>query len=123
MDPSFVECGDLLMIGMSLVQECRNAATARETARLGLACRREVELETDCVEVERILVGKSGALSGNAIVDDIREMLSRNWVVVIRRISRDGNKVVDALAAFVINGPDGVRFFDSPPLFVSNLLS
>ncbi|KAK9042674.1 hypothetical protein V6N11_017740 [Hibiscus sabdariffa] len=41
MDPSFVDQGDLLVRGLSLVQECCNAATARETTGLGLASRRE----------------------------------------------------------------------------------
>ncbi|KAK8479549.1 hypothetical protein V6N12_038621 [Hibiscus sabdariffa] len=76
----------------------------------------------DCLEVERILLGKSKALPGNAIVEDIREMLARNWVVRISRVSRNSNKVADALAISIRDDPVGVRFFDLAPLFVSKLV-
>ncbi|KAL4369220.1 hypothetical protein GQ457_05G009730 [Hibiscus cannabinus] len=87
--------------------------------RLGF---RMVELETDCLEVERILLGKSKVLPGNAIVADIREMFDRNWVVKISRVSRNSNKVADALAISIRDDPVGVRFFDLVPLFVSKLV-
>ncbi|KAL4352892.1 hypothetical protein GQ457_06G044020 [Hibiscus cannabinus] len=87
--------------------------------RLGF---RLVELETDCLEVERLLLGKSKALPGNAIVEDIQEMLARDWVVTISRVSRIGNKVADALAISIRDDPVGVRFFVHAPLFVSNLV-
>ncbi|KAK9041668.1 hypothetical protein V6N11_016758 [Hibiscus sabdariffa] len=76
----------------------------------------------NCLEVERILLGKSKALPGNAIVEDIREMLARNWVVRISRVSRNSNKVADALAISIRDDPVGVRFFDLAPLFVSKLV-
>ncbi|KAL4369713.1 hypothetical protein GQ457_05G033720 [Hibiscus cannabinus] len=87
--------------------------------RLGF---RMVELETDCLEVERILLGESKALPGNAIVEDIREMLARNWVVRISRVSRNSNKVANALAISIRDDPVGVRYFDLAPLFVSKLV-
>ncbi|KAK8986635.1 hypothetical protein V6N11_010189 [Hibiscus sabdariffa] len=63
-----------------------------------------------------------GALPGNTIVEDIREMLSRNWVVRISRFSRNSNKVANALAISIRDEPVGVRFFDIASLFVSKLL-
>ncbi|KAK9027727.1 hypothetical protein V6N11_067550 [Hibiscus sabdariffa] len=63
-----------------------------------------------------------GALPGNTIIDDIRELLSRNWVVCIRRISRDGNMVADALTRSVRDGPIGAWLFNEYPVFISPLL-
>ncbi|KAL4281461.1 hypothetical protein GQ457_03G025620 [Hibiscus cannabinus] len=88
--------------------------------RLGF-CR--VELETDCVDVERILKGCSVALPCNSLVDVIRELLACVWVVVIRRIPRKMHKVVDALAASIRDEKIGVRLFDSPPDFINSLIS
>ncbi|KAK8511590.1 hypothetical protein V6N12_038192 [Hibiscus sabdariffa] len=145
MDPSFIEHGDMLVQGLRLVEDCRSTATGRgvagsstaagrgvvdrsTAASRALACCREgldqgwVELETDCLEVERILLRKSKALPENSIVEDIQEMLARSWVVRVSRVSRNSNKVADALATSIRDDPVGVRFFDLAPLFVSKLV-
>ncbi|KAK8519465.1 hypothetical protein V6N12_025503 [Hibiscus sabdariffa] len=64
----------------------------------------------------------SGALSGNALVDDTHDLLSREWDVVIRRISRDMNKVADALVFSLCDGSVGVLLFDSPLDFVEQVV-
>ncbi|KAK9019016.1 hypothetical protein V6N11_034058 [Hibiscus sabdariffa] len=88
-----------------LVEACVVHNILLHLCRLGC---RLVELKTNCVEVEKILHGDSGVLSGNAIVEDIHEMLSRDLIVVIHKISRDSNKLVDALAGSMRDGPVGV---------------
>ncbi|KAL4388650.1 hypothetical protein GQ457_09G011920 [Hibiscus cannabinus] len=62
--------------------------------------------------MERILNGNSLALPGNALVDDIRDLLSRDWEVIIRKIPKEMNKVTDALARLPRDGLVGVVLFD-----------
>ncbi|KAK9012565.1 hypothetical protein V6N11_040610 [Hibiscus sabdariffa] len=61
-------------------------------------------------------------LRGNALVDDIREMLAREWAMIVRKILKDMNKVVDALAVLIHDGLTGVLLFNSPPDFVVHLV-
>ncbi|KAK8593407.1 hypothetical protein V6N12_045489 [Hibiscus sabdariffa] len=64
--------------------------------RLGIS---RLELETNNMEVERILNGTTEALRGNVVVDEVCELLARNWMVKITCIRRDMNKVADILAS------------------------
>ncbi|KAK8580210.1 hypothetical protein V6N12_070494 [Hibiscus sabdariffa] len=137
MDRSFIEHGDILLVGRRMVQEMCSVAVSQAHAGSGKSCSREVlrrgwvvlchgwvKVNSDgacALNTGQTAVG--GALSGNAIVDDIREMLSQDLLVVIRRISRDGNKGVDAFATSIRDGSIGVWLFDSPSSFVSCLLS
>ncbi|KAK9033783.1 hypothetical protein V6N11_049967 [Hibiscus sabdariffa] len=67
-------------------------------------------------------MGKSCALQGNALIEDVREMLSRNWSVVIRSIPRAMHKVADELAALLRDCLVGVKLFDTPPVSVITLV-
>ncbi|KAL4388122.1 hypothetical protein GQ457_09G023520 [Hibiscus cannabinus] len=49
------------------------------------------------LETELILQGTSKALSGHAIVDDIHDLLSKEWHVTIHCIPRNMNKIADSL--------------------------
>ncbi|KAK8532177.1 hypothetical protein V6N12_053623 [Hibiscus sabdariffa] len=57
----------------------------------------------------------------NALVDDIRELLSRDWEVIIRKIPTGMNKVMDALAWLLRDGLMGVLLFNVPPIEVYTL--
>ncbi|KAK8988947.1 hypothetical protein V6N11_030318 [Hibiscus sabdariffa] len=72
--------------------------------------------------VEKILRVVSDALPDNVIVEDIREMLSHDWIVVIRTIPHESNKMTNALAGSVCDDSVGVWLFDSPPMVVSHLV-
>ncbi|KAK8492831.1 hypothetical protein V6N12_009713 [Hibiscus sabdariffa] len=75
------------------------------------------ELETDNVEVERILNGTTETFMGNAIVAEIRELLDRNWMVRIMCVRRDMN------APMARDKPVGEVIFTSAPVEVSTLIS
>ncbi|KAL4281030.1 hypothetical protein GQ457_03G026830 [Hibiscus cannabinus] len=81
-----------------------------------------VELETDNMEVVEILNSTSAALLENSLVNDLREFLARDWNVVFWHISREQNKVADALAALGRNGPIGVALYEHPPASINRIL-
>ncbi|KAK8599962.1 hypothetical protein V6N12_049828 [Hibiscus sabdariffa] len=145
LDPSFVEKGDVLMGGKRLVMgvlpgcndTCGNLSQCGKATAGGVVrdvngdwifdFARNLDIcSSILIEVWAVhnvlLRGVSGALPGNAIVEDIPEMLTRYWVVVIHKISRDLNKVADALASLVCDGTIGVWLFDSYLEFVSHLV-
>ncbi|KAK8504405.1 hypothetical protein V6N12_030502 [Hibiscus sabdariffa] len=74
------------------------------------------------MEVVEILSSTSAALPGNSLVDDLRELLARDWNVVFRHISREQNKVAHALAALGRNGPIGVVLYEHPPVSINRIL-
>ncbi|KAK8599803.1 hypothetical protein V6N12_049676 [Hibiscus sabdariffa] len=76
----------------------------------------------DSMEVERNILGSSKALPGNAIVEDIRNMLSREWSVIVRRVLRETNKMIAALATLPRDQPHEVLLFDTPPTFIVSLV-
>ncbi|KAK8581281.1 hypothetical protein V6N12_071511 [Hibiscus sabdariffa] len=49
---------------------------------------RFVELKTCNMDAEGILRGTSNAFPRNTLVDDLRELLIKDWNVIIRRISK-----------------------------------
>ncbi|KAK8541553.1 hypothetical protein V6N12_014184 [Hibiscus sabdariffa] len=77
----------------------------------------------DNMEVSCILRGNSNALLGNTVVDGLRELLARDWNIVIRHISREHNKVADALAALGREGPIGVILYEQPSEFLDRLIT
>ncbi|GMI74428.1 hypothetical protein HRI_001112100 [Hibiscus trionum] len=80
--------------------------------RLGF---RKVWLESDNLEVMRILKGESTALSGDALVDLIFGLLCRDWEVRIQHIGREGNKVADFLARWCNGERRGNVWLPDPP--------
>ncbi|KAK8567690.1 hypothetical protein V6N12_006267 [Hibiscus sabdariffa] len=59
---------------------------------------------------------------GNALVDDILELLSRDWEITVRKIPREMNKVKDALARSLCDGPMRVLLFVVPPIELGHLV-
>ncbi|KAL4297736.1 hypothetical protein GQ457_12G008990 [Hibiscus cannabinus] len=57
-----------------------------------------VELESDCLEAVRVISSRSNVLSTSALVGSIASLISREWTVEVRHITRDSNGVADKLA-------------------------
>ncbi|KAK8521835.1 hypothetical protein V6N12_066417 [Hibiscus sabdariffa] len=126
MDPDSGVVSEPFLVGHQLA--AAYAASAAVGAKVGGAqvpvkrwCFWCVELETDNMEVVEILNGTSAALPGNSLVDDLRELLARDWNVVFWHISREQNKVADALAALGCNGPIGVALYEHPPASINKI--
>ncbi|KAK8563517.1 hypothetical protein V6N12_035663 [Hibiscus sabdariffa] len=68
-------------------------------------------------------VGCVKANADGASLDDLRELLARDWNVVFRYISREQNKVADALVVLGRQGPTGVTPYEHPPEFLRRLLA
>ncbi|KAK9004304.1 hypothetical protein V6N11_002106 [Hibiscus sabdariffa] len=66
----------------------------RHVWRLGF---RKIEVETDNVEVARILDRTSNVFSENAMALSIRALLTLDWDIVTRHIPRTANGVADRL--------------------------
>ncbi|KAK8549059.1 hypothetical protein V6N12_061957 [Hibiscus sabdariffa] len=60
---------------------------------------RKIELETDNLEVVKIITRSSNILANTLLVDDILKLISRPWNVNIRHIHRCKNVVADKLTA------------------------
>ncbi|KAL4360801.1 hypothetical protein GQ457_04G012650 [Hibiscus cannabinus] len=60
---------------------------------------RRVIIETDCLEVIRILTRSSRALVGNNLVESILLWTRKEWQLVVRHVSRHENSLADRLAA------------------------
>ncbi|KAL4318457.1 hypothetical protein GQ457_18G015190 [Hibiscus cannabinus] len=79
-----------------------------------------VELESDCLEVVRIINSESRALEGSALVSSITGVISRDWTVVVAHVGRGSNRVVDALAARGRDlGVGGMQLLAPPDALVS----
>ncbi|KAK8485285.1 hypothetical protein V6N11_038057 [Hibiscus sabdariffa] len=81
---------------------------------------RKIELETDNLEVVKIITRSSNILANTLLVDDILELISRPCNENIQHIHRCKNVVADKLAALSWGKPMGEMVFDSPPLEVLN---
>ncbi|KAK8506653.1 hypothetical protein V6N12_013467 [Hibiscus sabdariffa] len=58
-----------------------------------------VELESNCLEAVSIINSSSDALIGSALVDSVKELIAREWSIVVRHVSRVNNRVADMLAS------------------------
>ncbi|KAL4319850.1 hypothetical protein GQ457_18G018210 [Hibiscus cannabinus] len=84
----------------------------RHVWRLGF---RKIEVETDNVEVARILDRTSNVFSENAMALSIGTLLTLDWDIVTRHIPRTANGVADRLAK-LSRGLTGEEFqFTEPP--------
>ncbi|KAK9024640.1 hypothetical protein V6N11_004798 [Hibiscus sabdariffa] len=63
-----------------------------------------------------------GALSHNSLVSSIKEMLVREWRVVVQHVSRASNKVADKLAARGRELGSKQTYFSSPPADVMDVV-
>ncbi|KAK8537849.1 hypothetical protein V6N12_043995 [Hibiscus sabdariffa] len=116
LDVYFVERDDILLVGDWIASDfCRVVATHVGTRLCGFSGH---DLTHRGWSRPRPY-----ALPGNALVDDVHEMLTQDWTVIIRQIPRDMNKVVDALAVSICDVLIGLLFFDSPSDFVAHLVA
>ncbi|XP_039051479.1 uncharacterized protein LOC120192830 [Hibiscus syriacus] len=83
---------------------------------------RQVELETNNLEVSKIWYQLSDALAGNGFVCAVNELRNREWVVELRHIHRTQNAVADALAGWSRGSSPGVLEFGHPPSELEMLL-
>ncbi|KAK8512882.1 hypothetical protein V6N12_030293 [Hibiscus sabdariffa] len=75
------------------------------------------------MEVVDILRGIFIVLLKKSLVDDLRELLFKDWNVVFRHISREQNEVADALVALGCEGPIGVTLFEHLLNSINRLLA
>ncbi|KAL4319829.1 hypothetical protein GQ457_18G007350 [Hibiscus cannabinus] len=76
---------------------------------------RKINLESDCLDVVRILNGKSTSLLGNGLVATIFKLLRYDWTVSISHINRACNGVADRLATLSkTNNIDDLQLLEPP---------
>ncbi|KAK8601238.1 hypothetical protein V6N12_051079 [Hibiscus sabdariffa] len=81
-----------------------------------------VKMETDNLDVARILLGSSDALASCSLVDAILMVLARKWTVSIRHITRDQNLVADRVVTLCRDPSIGYRVFDLVPDGLNDLV-
>ncbi|KAK8982874.1 hypothetical protein V6N11_054859 [Hibiscus sabdariffa] len=123
---------EFIGLGYLIIVECRMASKfARfEAAHLGsrigyhIGHGSVVSSEMNMGSGSLAFLGTLGsiALPGNALVDDTHDLLSREWDVFKRRISRDMNKVADVLVVSLRDGLVGVLLFDFSPDFIEQVV-
>lgn len=56
-------------------------------------------LESDSTEaIELVLGGHGGCIKDEKIIEECRQVISRNWSTSINHIGREGNRVADMIA-------------------------
>ncbi|KAK8572078.1 hypothetical protein V6N12_028140 [Hibiscus sabdariffa] len=83
---------------------------------------RKVEIETDNVDVFRMLAHNATVPQENVIVEFVKAMLHPDRKVRSWLIRKDQNKVVEALTADSRGKPIDETIYDTPPSFVRDLL-
>ncbi|KAK8984899.1 hypothetical protein V6N11_064445 [Hibiscus sabdariffa] len=84
---------------------------------------RKVLIETDCLEVIRILQRTSPSLSNTGLVASIMRLTEHNWELVIRHVPRSGNALADRLSKWGhLYSPESVML-DYPPSFLYALVN
>lgn len=58
----------------------------------------------------------------SGIIDDIKELLSRDWLVSLTHTYREGNQCADYMAKFGANFMDCTKTFSEPPSCLHSLL-
>ncbi|KAK8502441.1 hypothetical protein V6N12_020033 [Hibiscus sabdariffa] len=81
-----------------------------------------VELESDCLEAVRIITSSSSALDGNALVVSIKELIGREWSVVVHHIGYVNNRVVDMLASRDRGLDVAHTLFSGPPADIASIV-
>ncbi|KAK8992292.1 hypothetical protein V6N11_048379 [Hibiscus sabdariffa] len=79
-------------------------------------------METDNLDVVRILQDSSDALDGCSLVDAILMILARQWTVSIRHITRDQSLIADRVVALCQDPYIGYRVFDLVPDALNDLV-
>lgn len=75
---------------------------------------RKIKCEVDCEELLAML-DNAEALAYFMEIADIKELLSRNWVVHLRSIPRTCNMAADCIAKFAARAPIlGVQVLEEP---------
>ncbi|KAK8520495.1 hypothetical protein V6N13_031058 [Hibiscus sabdariffa] len=80
--------------------------------RIGL---RQVEQETDNIEVYRIVSGYTSVFVTTLLIEDLLKLVNRRWSVQLQHISRVQNVIVDKLAALSRDGDMGELVWCDPP--------
>ncbi|KAK8643683.1 hypothetical protein V6N13_012966 [Hibiscus sabdariffa] len=76
---------------------------------------RKVLIESDCLEVIRILQQTSPSLSSTGLVASILRLIEYDWELVIRHVLREGNALVDRLSKWGrIHSPETVILVHPP---------
>ncbi|KAL9417260.1 hypothetical protein AB3S75_040274 [Citrus x aurantiifolia] len=57
-----------------------------------------------------------------SVVVAIRELISRNWQVVITHIYREANSAADFMANMAHTYPQGLHLFSSPPVGIFSII-
>ncbi|KAL4271599.1 hypothetical protein GQ457_13G012510 [Hibiscus cannabinus] len=83
---------------------------------------RRVELESDCLEAVRVINTKSVMIGGSVLAESIKRLLSKNWRVEVRYISREKNRIVDLLAKRGRNMQLVPLRFVTPPVDLERLV-
>ncbi|KAH1047940.1 hypothetical protein J1N35_038724 [Gossypium stocksii] len=72
-------------------------------------------LKLDSIEAIQLLKCSPSDNYSNAVARDIQNMLKRNWVVNVKHVYREGNRITDALASSAFNRSLGLRICTQPP--------
>ena len=84
---------------------------------------RNVVIENDCLEAVDLIEDETVDPQDNEeVVDEIREMLKREWDVQLCWCRREANKVADSLAKRALKIGAGVVQFVDVPLFIFDLI-
>ncbi|KAK7260660.1 hypothetical protein RIF29_26901 [Crotalaria pallida] len=76
---------------------------------------RQVECRSDCLEVLKLVQGEQNFFHAYATtIASIRDLLSRDWSVVLRHTLREGNQCADILAKKGSAMNSGLTVFDVP---------
>ncbi|KAK8524822.1 hypothetical protein V6N12_029677 [Hibiscus sabdariffa] len=83
---------------------------------------RRILVETDCLDVCRLLQGSPHAPGISNLTKHIHEICKHEWMVSFHHVPRSDNQIADLLAKHV-NGEDfDIHLFDSPPTYIVHLL-
>ncbi|KAK9043222.1 hypothetical protein V6N11_071569 [Hibiscus sabdariffa] len=82
----------------------------------------QVVLESNCLEATRVVNSSSDALASSALVSSIKDLLTRDWRVVVRHVSRVRNRVADLLTARGRELGMNQSIFYNPPADFANVI-
>lgn len=82
-----------------------------------------VVLESDSTEAIDIVLGVcAGNAEDRAVIQECREIISREWKIEIRHISREANKIADWIAKWAARRRVGTFELKNPPQELMELL-
>ncbi|KAL4301824.1 hypothetical protein GQ457_10G009460 [Hibiscus cannabinus] len=82
----------------------------------------QVVFESDCLEATCVVNSSSDALASSALVSLIKDLLTRDWQVVVRHVSQVRNRVADLLAARGLELGMNQSIFYNPLADVANVI-